>query len=66
MVTFAPKPPPEPTIIMIGGAFSNGSHTSRYVWRLWSDGLIEENIGTGLNLVNAWRGWSVIPEEVFP
>ena len=57
LLAFAPKPPEPPRIIGITAAISRTNET-RSVWRLWSDGLIEENRRTSSDI--EWSGWEVV------
>ena len=65
-----PGPPTEPQerhvvgITAINDTHSLNSQTPRYLYRLWSDGVIEQNRfrSSALNGCNCWQGWQVVLE----
>ncbi len=64
----AQSPPTEPQerhvvgITAINDTHSLNSQTSRYLYRLWSDGVIEQNRfrSSAFNGCNCWQGWQVV------
>lgn len=57
-------PEPPVRIIQIAAAFDHG-HAQAYLWRLWSDGVIEDNNQQG-GAETAWRGWKVVADVPAP
>ena len=62
LVAFVPRPEPL-RIIEITAAIAHTNDT-RSVWRLWSDGVVEENRRTSSNI--DWRGWELVPDLPAP
>lgn len=58
-------PEPPVRIINISTTWDNDFRRER-VYRLWSDGVIEQNLRRSANEDSAWRGWQVVPEVPAP
>ena len=55
------EPPHAVRIVEIAGASAGAL---RFLWRRWSDGVIEENRRNTADL--QWLGWEVVPEVPAP
>lgn len=53
------EPPHVVRIVEIAGASAGAL---RFLWRRWSDGVIEENRRSLLGADPQWQGWVVVPE----
>ena len=60
--TTEPQEPHVVGITAINDTHSLSSQTPRYLYRLWSDGVIEQNRfrSSAFNGCNCWQGWKVV------
>lgn len=56
--------PQEPRVVGITVTMDPGINDVRYLYRLWSDGVVEQNIfvNGSYSGCNCWSGWQVVPE----